>query len=326
MLCGFLAGMAPDLDVLIYSADDPLLFLEYHRQFTHSLIFIPFGALVVAGALWLSIGRRRDWLFLRVYGFCLAGYATHAMLDACTTYGTLLFWPFSDERFAWNNVSIIDPLFTLPILTLVIVARRKRRALFARLAMLWAVSYLALGIVARDAAITAGSQLAMARGHHPESLSAKPSFANLLLWKVIYREADTYYVDAVRLGSPALVFIGDSVEALDVERDFPELDPRSQQAIDIGRFDWFSMGYLALDPNHESRIMDLRYSMLPDEIAPLWGIQLDLSQPDTHVDYVTDRMGRDAALGRLLTMLFDPVAAGAIALPQLSLPQAAALP
>ena len=32
---GALAGMAPDLDVLIQSNTDPLLALEYHRQFTH---------------------------------------------------------------------------------------------------------------------------------------------------------------------------------------------------------------------------------------------------------------------------------------------------
>ena len=45
---GFLAGLAPDLDVLIQSSTDPILSLEYHRQFSHSLFFIPFGALIVA--------------------------------------------------------------------------------------------------------------------------------------------------------------------------------------------------------------------------------------------------------------------------------------
>ena len=39
---------------------------------------------------------------------------THPLLDAHTAYGTQLFWPFSDERFAWSIISIIDPLFTLP--------------------------------------------------------------------------------------------------------------------------------------------------------------------------------------------------------------------
>ena len=43
-LVGCLAGLAPDLDVLIQSHEDPILFLEYHRQFSHSLIFIPFGS------------------------------------------------------------------------------------------------------------------------------------------------------------------------------------------------------------------------------------------------------------------------------------------
>ena len=44
---GALGGMAPDLDVLFQSPTDPILFLEFHRQFTHSLVFIPVGALVV---------------------------------------------------------------------------------------------------------------------------------------------------------------------------------------------------------------------------------------------------------------------------------------
>ena len=39
--------MAPDLDVLFQSPTDPILFLEFHRQFTHSLVFIPIGALLV---------------------------------------------------------------------------------------------------------------------------------------------------------------------------------------------------------------------------------------------------------------------------------------
>jgi hypothetical protein len=58
-LAGFAGGMAPDLDVLIRSSEDPLLFLEYHRQFTHSLVFIPVGAAVVAALLWAGWGWRR---------------------------------------------------------------------------------------------------------------------------------------------------------------------------------------------------------------------------------------------------------------------------
>ena len=38
---GFLAGLTPDLDVLIQSSTDPILSLEYHRQFTPHFFLFP---------------------------------------------------------------------------------------------------------------------------------------------------------------------------------------------------------------------------------------------------------------------------------------------
>ncbi len=136
LVIGMLAGMAPDLDVLIRSAENPILFLEFHRQFTHSLIFIPFGALICA-LVFYSV-MRSNWFhkkwpsaklsFPQVYLFSFLAYATHGLLDACTSYGTQLFWPFSTERFAWNTVSIIDPLFTFPVLILVLLSAYRKTA------------------------------------------------------------------------------------------------------------------------------------------------------------------------------------------------------
>ena len=57
-IIGFLAGMSPDLDVLIKSDQDPLLFLEFHRQFTHSLVFIPIGGLIFASVFYSLFKRR----------------------------------------------------------------------------------------------------------------------------------------------------------------------------------------------------------------------------------------------------------------------------
>ena len=45
-IIGFLSALTPDLDIFLRSDNDPLLFFEYHRQFTHSLIFIPVGGLI----------------------------------------------------------------------------------------------------------------------------------------------------------------------------------------------------------------------------------------------------------------------------------------
>lgn len=111
LIIGMLAGMAPDLDVFIRSDDDPLLFLEFHRQFSHSLIFIPIGALLCALVFYPF--TRKKLSFSQVYLVSFLAYATHGLLDACTSYGTQLFWPFSNQRVSWNTVSIIDPFFTL---------------------------------------------------------------------------------------------------------------------------------------------------------------------------------------------------------------------
>lgn len=273
-LLGFLAGMAADLDVLIRSSTDPLLFLEYHRQFTHSLIFIPVGGLLCALLLHRLLGRRRNLTFRQSFLFCTLGYATHALLDACTTYGTMLFWPFSEVRIAWNTISIIDPLFTLPMLLLIVLAGVRKQPVFARIALAWAVAYMSLGLWQRNQAMEMGYEIAMERGHTPLRLEAKPSFANLLVWKVVYETQSKFYVDAVRASVSPEVFPGSSIDKLEVARDFPWLDKNSQQARDIERFRWFSDGYVARDPMHHNRIIDIRYSMIPNEVAPLWSIEL----------------------------------------------------
>lgn len=303
-ILGFLAGMSADLDVLIRSSADPLLFLEYHRQFTHSLIFIPFGGLICALVLHFAIGRRRGLSFYQSWLFCTLGYATHAMLDACTTYGTMLFWPFSDARIAWNTISIIDPLFTLPLLLGVVLAALRRRPLYAQIALVWALCYMALGLWQRNEAIDMGRDIAVQRGHEPIRLEAKPSFANVLVWKVVYETDDRFYVDAVRAGIAPRVFEGDSVQKLDIDRDMPWLDRASQQAKDIERFRWFSNGYIARDPLHDNRVIDVRYSMIPNEVAPLWSIELhrDAKEGD-HADYLVHRDSGDGRVERLWSML-----------------------
>ena len=145
-LFGFLAGVAADLDVFLRSSEDPLLFLEYHRQFTHSLVFIPIGGMLCAMLLYVLLGRRWNLSLSQSFVYCTMGYATHALLDSCTSYGTQLLWPFSDVRVAWDAISIIDPLFTFPLLLGILMASRNKSPLFARAAVIWAVAYIALGI------------------------------------------------------------------------------------------------------------------------------------------------------------------------------------
>jgi inner membrane protein len=304
ILCGIFSGMAPDLDALIRSDSDPLLYLEFHRQFTHSLIFIPFGALICTVLFHNTIARSLS--FLQTYVFCLFGYATHGLLDACTSYGTQLFWPFSDVRVAWHTISIIDPLFTVPLVGLLAVGAFRSSALFGKLAMLWVFIYMSVGFVQKQRVEAFAQNLASSRGHVPERLTAKPSFANLLVWKSIYEADGKYYVDAIRAAGNFRLFPGQSVLKLDIMRDLPWLDLASQQAKDLERFRWFSNNFLALDQHKNDFVVDMRYSMLPNEVDGLWGIQLtpdlDVNQ---HVEFVWDRNVTAKKRATLKAMILD---------------------
>jgi inner membrane protein len=299
---GLLGGMAPDLDVLIRSSTDPLLALQYHRQFTHALVFVPVGAFLVALVLHPFVRRRMR--FRETWLCCGLGYATHGLLDACTSYGTQLFWPFSDERIAWNHVAVVDPLFTVPLAGLVAAALLRARRAYAIAGLCWAVLYVGAGALQGARAEEAALALARERGHRPEHLTVKPSFGNLLVWKSVYLAGGRWYVDAVRAAGAVKSIPGTSTPALEPARDLPWLDPASRQASDLERFRWFSGGYLALDPGESHKVVDVRYSMVPNEIDALWGIVLNPdASPTDPVTFVVDRRAdarHRAAIWRLL--------------------------
>jgi len=302
LIIGALAGMAPDLDVLIRSAGDPMLFLEFHRQFTHSLVFIPFGALLCAVFFypWFKAGLS----FTQVYRYSLLGFATHGLLDACTSYGTQLFWPFSTMRIAWNMVSIIDPLFTLPLLILVLLAAYKKKPRYAQWGFVYAVLFLSLGVLQKSRVENALINLATLRGHKVERMHVKPGFANRHVWKMIYQYNGRYYVDAVKLLWQAEYIEGTSIQKLDIKRDFPQLPKNSQQAKDIERFRWFSDNFLAVNPQNPDYIMDVRYSFLPNSISAMWGVVIDRKNTSEHVRYEINSRPDKATLKRYFEMVF----------------------
>jgi len=121
MLLGALAGTIPDLDVLAkLISTDPIFELKTHRAYSHSVFT---HVLLSFPLAWLSVRwSKSDATKTHWYWFWFLGLFTHAMLDCCTTYGTRLFLPFSDYQVAFNNISVIDPIYTIPWLLLLIVA------------------------------------------------------------------------------------------------------------------------------------------------------------------------------------------------------------
>ena len=311
-IVGFCAPLLADADTLLRSAEDPLLFLENHRHFTHALSFIPAGALLTALLLWPLLRKRLG--FKRIYLYGLLGYATAGFLDACTSYGTHLLWPFSDARIAWSIISIFDPLFSVVLIAAVVYGAVKRQPRATRVGMVFVAAYLLLGAFQHERAESLAQVHAQQRGHTIERLIVKPTLGNLLLWRSVYESEGMYYVDAVRVGLPnnSTVFEGNRVQAFDVNRDLPQVTDQMVVYRDIQRFALFSDGFLAWHPERPNVLGDVRYAMLPTSIRPLWGIALNLDAPNEHVTFDTYRTMSDTERQAFIAMLFNrdrPVAA-----------------
>ena len=305
-IIGFLSGLAPDIDIFIRSNNDPLLFLEYHRQFTHSIFFIPIGGLICSLFFYYSFSKKFKFTFKETYAYSTIGYATHGIIDSFTTYGTQLLWPFTYERFAWNTVSVIDPLFTAPIFILCFFAVIKKNNKFAFYGIIWIFLYQFTGFIQKNRAENVINDFAIKKGHLINNIEAKPSFGNIIVWKVIYSDNTHFYVNAVKLGLTEIIYPGEKIKKLDVKNDFKWLDTTSQQYKDLERFRWFSNDYLGKSKNHNNVIYDIRFSAIPNEVEGLWGIRLDKNKNNNeHIEYITNRGASVKRYNELIKMIVE---------------------
>jgi inner membrane protein len=298
VLCGVLSGMAPDLDILIRQAGNPMLGLGFHRHFTHSLAFIPIGAAIVAVFIHLLLRKRHSFRLL--YVFCLIGYGLHGLLDSMTNYGTHLFWPFTNRRESWSIISIIDPIFTLTALTLLVLAARRRSRRMAAIGAFWIVAYLGLGWVQKIQATSAMMAWAAERGHMVKRHEVKPSFGNIIVWRGQYLAQGRIYTDAYHI-SPWRGVVRYEGGSLPIYTPPANISPTQTQ--DLAFFTFFSDGWLAEAPKHKGLIGDARFSMLPNGRDPVWGIRLQPESPENHVLLENVRTRTEGDVGILFTMI-----------------------
>jgi inner membrane protein len=125
---GTVAGMAmgffPDTDFVL-GLFNRQFYLEYHRDFTHSLLLIPFYSLFFS---WLFVKISKRVHFWNFYTICLLALVSHVLLDLLTSYGTMILSPFFERRYAWDLLFIIDLIFSgivvLPLLVSLFVKER----------------------------------------------------------------------------------------------------------------------------------------------------------------------------------------------------------
>ncbi len=261
-LCwGLLFGTLPDLDVLISPLLDTAQRLQWHRGASHSLLIMLLASLLLAKPLskfWSAekISPTRAGLFVFIT------WSTHVLIDCFTVYGTSVFWPFLPDRIALDNMFIIDPLYTLPLLiSLVWLAfyrtkqnqNKRTQLLYKGLAISTAYVLFTFGMKALASA--AFEKDLANRNITPLRSMEAPTPFNTLLWRAVIDQGDSFWVGYHSIFDPS----NDPIRWTIYPKNVAAITPYAS-AREIETLHWFSRGWWIARPHATGVwLADLRF-------------------------------------------------------------------
>jgi inner membrane protein len=194
---GFLAAAAPDLDFVISYAG-PVAYLEHHRGVTHSVLLLPLWALVLSWLLAKILREKRGWRAL--YGITALSLAAHIVGDIITSFGTIVFAPFSDWRAAIGTTFIIDLWISGIIvagLAFCLFFRKAKAPAVAASLML--AAYVGFQYVQKQNALDFAEAYARAQGLNDVTISAQPKPVSPFNWTVFVTSEREHHFAQVNL-------------------------------------------------------------------------------------------------------------------------------
>lgn len=283
-LIGAVVGTIPDLDVFL-PYGDPVSDFTYHRGWTHSLIFC---VLATPMLVWLFskikwFGFVRDW---RTHIGILLILLTHVLLDAMTIYGTQIFWPFPVAPVGIGSVFIIDPLYTLPMLFLLLwfVINKSQKAIMAGLII--STSYLIWSVAIQNHVHNIASEQV-----ESDKILAQPTPFNTILWRVVVMEESAYKVGYYSL------FDDTTDIAFETFENDQKLLPKNWAT---NRLKWFTRGFYGVRAEGGNIVMaDLRMGLEADDYVFQFIVDVEpnqrFSKPRnmSRLSTIWDRMLRD---------------------------------
>ena len=185
ILWGAIAGTIPDLDVAANFFVNTVRANELHRGFSHSILFSILFAPVLG---WLAhkIHKHESATWKEWSWLMFGSLVTHPLLDAHTSWGTQLFWPL-DYKITYNNIFVVDPLYTVPFMIFLILAMLKKRddpkrRKYNNLGLIISTSYMVLTLVFKGIAHHHFAASLAEQHINYKELEAKPTVFNSILW------------------------------------------------------------------------------------------------------------------------------------------------
>jgi inner membrane protein len=345
------AALLPDLDIFIApilsltgTENSSLAMITHHRGFSHSLVFYPLTAILLAWIWWwfrktVLNNRRKNEnpdleasadannrpSFWWLYGCILAALVSHPLLDLFTSYGTQLFIPFTHKRYALDGVPIVDLIYT-PILIVTLLAcylvrkikieTRTITLIIGWTGFLLSSAYIGMGMMLHHRACekmrsTIMSQMprAMTQPAGNFEINAYPQLGTIFVWRVTAHNENQWIVSRWNY------LYDQPLKLKSVSEPNNEWVRRAKEQPEVEIFDWFTLGQTRTvsfqeDGYHFVEFLDMRYGSSPTSLDSIWSLRVAFSPTDsiTAIDYIQPHRNQslEQMAGRYWREIFTP--------------------
>ena len=280
ILWGAIAGTLPDLDVLLRYFTDEISSTQMHRGFSHSIVF----AVLIAPLLgWIAKKIHfklkevsfKDWTKLFFWTT-----VTHPLLDAHTTWGTQFFWPFN-YRLAYQNIFVVDPLYTLPFLMFLIIVMtlkkdNPKRSKFNTVGLSVSSTYLLLTLIFKWISFQEFKEGLENQKIEYVEIDTKPSPLNSILWSSLI-ETDKGY----RTAYYSLFDKQEITYSKEFLKNHHLLEPYLEQKVIKQLIDISAGWYRIEEKNGKLLFWDLRFGQMGMDVnnaSFLWYYELNIEE------------------------------------------------
>ncbi len=268
IIAGAVFAALPDADMLFSLTGDPLAMMKYHRAATHSLLLACIAAPLLGWLTWRIAnkkGRILTWSLL-----ALTAIFSHDLLDLCTTWGTEIFYPLTNKRYALDALPIIDPLITIPLLgaffLMLLSSKLQLRKILAFIVLCWCVIYAGIGFYLSREAISL-ARTAVPAGFNIIREKAIPNTGTILLWHVVLKDSKGDFFSVFTSSLSGKVFAEKFYQSYSTPEIAKILNSEKLEVIRRSSNDLI----LASRENNHSMItfIDMRYAMLDQNMSSI---------------------------------------------------------
>ncbi|NNC86609.1 MAG: metal-dependent hydrolase [Bacteroidia bacterium] len=221
-----------------------------------TVIFAAIGFAIFKTKEMPPLGKLKEWTLL-----AFIALLTHPILDAFTSYGTQLYWPFK-ERVAWNTIFVADPIYTVPFLICVIAFLFFRRTSKVRrrlnyLGLFLSCSYLAFTVFNKQHINSIFEKNLVQQNISYSTYQTKPMPLNNLLWSITINGKDSMY-----LGYYSLLDENENINFISFNKNH-EIGEIINDQKEYNRLTFFSDNYYVLEQRGDTiHYGDLKFGIM----------------------------------------------------------------